>query len=93
MIVGAVLCELIIYDAQSLKEKRSVLQSLISRIKQKYNVAISEVDHQNVWQRTSLAIVSVSSAKVVVNKELQRVLQYIDSIPEVERTITEIEWL
>lgn len=93
MIVGAAECELVIYNAQSLKEKRSVLQRLLTRLKQKFNVAVSEVDHQNVWQRTTIAIVTVASARVVVEKELNRVLQYVDSFPEVERTITEIEWL
>lgn len=93
MIIGVVRCELIIYDAQSLKEKRAVLQSIITRLKQKYNISVAEIAHQNVWQRSEIAVVTVASAKLPVEKELQRVLQYIDSFPEVERTITETEWL
>lgn len=93
MIIGSAACELIIYDAQSLKEKRAVLQRLQSRLKQKFNVSVAEVDHQDLWQRTTIAIVTVSSARVVVEKELQRALQFVDSFPEVERTITEMEWL
>lgn len=93
MIVGAAECELIIYGAQSLKEKRAILQRLLTRLKQKFNVAVSEVGYQDVWQRTAIAIVTVASARVAVDKELQRVLQFVDSFPEIERTITEIEWL
>lgn len=93
MIIGSAECEFLIYDTQSLKEKRSILQRVMTRTKQKFNVALSEVDHQNVWQRTTIGIVTVGSAQVVVEKELQRVLQYLDSFPEIERTITEIEWL
>ncbi|HEO8418970.1 TPA: DUF503 domain-containing protein [Yersinia enterocolitica] len=85
--------ECIIYDAHSLKEKRAVLQRIMSRLKQKYNISISEVDFQDTWQRTKLAIVTVASARVSVEGVLQQVQQFIDSFPEIERTITDIEWL
>ena len=42
--------EFIIQTAHSLKEKRAVLQRMITRTKQKFNVSIAEIDHQNVWQ-------------------------------------------
>ena len=93
MVVGLAACECIIYDAHSLKEKRAVLQRIITRLKQKYNVSVSEVDHQDVWQRTTIAVASVSSSKVSTERELQNALKMIDSFPEIERTITEIEWL
>lgn len=93
MIVGLAACECIIYDAHSLKEKRAVLQRIITRLKQKYNVSAAEVDFQNTWQRTKIAIVVVASAKVPAEMELQHALKYVDSFPEIERTITDIEWL
>ncbi|MFB5281485.1 DUF503 domain-containing protein [Peribacillus sp. Hz7] len=93
MIVGAVLCECIIYDAHSLKEKRAVLQRVMSRLKQKYNISVSETDYQDLWQRTKLAIVTVSSSRKATERELQNALQFLDSFPEIERTITDIEWL
>ncbi|OOG94514.1 hypothetical protein BTH41_00070 [Bacillus mycoides] len=81
-----------IYDVHSLKQKRAILQRVLTRVKQRYNVAVSEVGHQDVWQRTEIAIVSVSSNRVVCEKEMNRVLAYIDSFPEIERTITQLEW-
>ncbi|UII57453.1 DUF503 family protein [Cytobacillus spongiae] len=93
MIVGLVACECIIYDAHSLKEKRAVLQRVMTRLKQKYNISVSEVDYQDTWQRTKLAIVAVASVKTSVDRELQKVLAFIDSFPEIERTITDMEWL
>jgi uncharacterized protein len=93
MIVGLASCECIIYDAHSLKDKRAVLQRILTRLKQKYNVSASEVDFQDVWQRTKIAIVTVSSARQATERELQNALQMIDSFPEIERTITDIEWL
>lgn len=93
MIVGLAACECIIYDAHSLKEKRAVLQRVITRLKQKYNVSVAEVDFQDTWQRSKIAIAVVASARVPAEVELQHALKFIDSFPEMERTITDIEWL
>ena len=93
MIVGLVTCECLINDSHSLKEKRAVLQRILTRLKQRYNVSVAEVDYQDTWQRVKLVIVTVASAKIAVEKELQSALKLIDSFPEIERTITEIEWL
>jgi len=93
MIIGAAVCECLIYNAHSLKEKRAVLQRILTRLKQKFNVSVSEVDFQDTWQRTKIAIVAVTSTKVSTELELQNALKMIDSFPEIERTITEIEWL
>lgn len=92
MIIGVAVCECIIYDAHSLKEKRAVLQRILTRIKQKFNISVSEVDFQDVWQRTKIAMSVVTSARVSTEHELQNALKFIDSFPEIERTITDIEW-
>ena len=93
MIVGVAICECIIYDAHSLKEKRAVLQRILTRLKQKYNVSVSEIDYQDTWQRTKIAIAAVTSIRVSTERELQNAMKLIDSFPEIERTITAIEWL
>ncbi|MGM0835524.1 MAG: DUF503 domain-containing protein [Bacillota bacterium] len=91
--IGYLECDCMIYDAQSLKEKRAVLKRIITRLKQRFNISISEIDHQDVWQRTKLGIVSISSSKSVTEKELQKVLDYLDSFPEIERAETSLDWL
>ncbi|SFC08057.1 hypothetical protein SAMN05443252_101781 [Bacillus sp. OV322] len=93
MIIGSAVCECLIYNAHSLKEKRAVLQRVLTRLKQKYNISAAEVDHQDLWQRTSIALVTVTSSRKSTERELQNALQFLDSFPELERTITDIEWL
>lgn len=93
MIVGSAELECIIYDAHSLKEKRAVLQRIISRLKQKFNISVAEVGYQDLWQRSALAIVTVSSSRMATERELQNALTFLDSFPEIERTLTNIEWL
>ncbi|WP_404450105.1 DUF503 family protein [Sutcliffiella horikoshii] len=91
--IGYIECDCMIYDAQSLKEKRAVLKRVMTRLKQRFNISISEIDHQDVWQRTKIGIVSVSSSKSITEKELQKVLDYLDSFPEIERAETSLDWL
>ncbi len=91
--IGAAECECIIHDAHSLKEKRAVLQRVMTRLKQKFNVSVAEMDYQDLWQRTVIAIVVVSSSRIATEKELQKSLAFLDSFPELERMTTNIEWL
>lgn len=93
MIIGCLIVEAILYNAHSLKDKRSVLQSVSTRIRQKFNVSIAESDHQDVWQRTEWIIVSVGTARSQVEKELQRALSIFDSQGDLEVTKVDWEWL
>lgn len=80
-----------LYNTQSLKEKRSILRGLIQKVRQDFNVSIAEVDYQSLWQRTKLAIVTVSNDINHAEKIIQSVLQRIDQYTELERTITSVE--
>lgn len=77
-------CEFMIPAVHSLKEKRAVLEKMKVRTKQRYNIAISEIDHQNVWQRTRLAIVTVSSNKQAADREMDHAIAHLESNPEWE---------
>jgi len=85
--------ECFLYDVQSLKEKRAILQKLLSKIRRSCNFSVAEIGFQDQWQRTRIALVTVSESKKVAEREFQKVIALIDSFPELERTITEYEWL
>ena len=85
--------EFIIHTAHSLKEKRAVLQSMVTRTKQKFNVSVAEIDHQNVWQRTRLALVIVSSSREAAERELTHALNYLQSNPQWEMLDCEKQYL
>lgn len=92
MIVSAEV-DCIIYDAQSLKDKRAVLKRIKTRLQNEFNIAVSELDFQNLWQRTRLGLVTIASDKVIAEQTMQQALAFIDSFPEIERTETHLEWL
>lgn len=79
-------CSFFIPMAASLKEKRSVVKSMVERTKNAYNVSIAEIDHQNLWQRTTLALVATGSSKEITEREISRAIRLLESNPEWEMT-------
>jgi uncharacterized protein YlxP (DUF503 family) len=92
MVIGLLSVELHIPYAQSLKDKRMVLRRVKDRL-QKFNVAVAEVEYQDVWQRAGLGIVAISTTTVHVERELQTVADEIERVEPGLITRTEIEFL
>ncbi|MFN7973198.1 MAG: DUF503 domain-containing protein [Acidobacteriota bacterium] len=82
VLVGIMTVELHLPDSHSLKEKRMVLNRLKSRLHHRSNVAISEVDHQDVWQRSAIAIVTVGGSRGRLERVLDEVRAEIESQPD-----------
>jgi uncharacterized protein YlxP (DUF503 family) len=61
MVIGLLTLDLHFPGARSLKDKRGPLRSLETRLRNKFNVSVAEVEHQDLWQRARLAIVSVNT--------------------------------
>ncbi len=80
MPVGLLTLELYIPDAQSLKDKRQVLRSLKDRLRREFNVAVAELDHHDMWQRSVVGIVTLSNEEKHVAEVLQKVLDGADRI-------------
>ena len=59
--IGVLTLEMRLDNSHSLKDKRHVVQSLRERLRHKFNVAVAEIDCQDLWQRAVLAAVTVSS--------------------------------
>jgi uncharacterized protein YlxP (DUF503 family) len=92
MVVGLLSVELFIPHAQSLKDKRMVLRSIKDRLK-KFNVAVAEVEHQEIWQRAGLGIVAISTTTQHVDRELAAVADEIDRVEPGLMTRSEVEFL
>ncbi|MGH9758739.1 MAG: DUF503 domain-containing protein [Candidatus Acidiferrales bacterium] len=60
MPIGLLTLEIHIPDARSLKDKRQVLRSLKDRLRAHYNVAVAELEHQELWQRSRIGVITLS---------------------------------
>jgi len=78
MNVGVCKITLRLPENQSLKGKRRVVKSLCDRIRNKFNVAIAEVDDDDKWQIATLGITCVSNSSRHVEQALDRVISYIE---------------
>ena len=78
MFVGTLQIDLYLPGCLSLKEKRFALQSLKSRLRNKFNVSVAEVGYQDKWQRTMIACAVVSNEKKHIDRMLNNIFQFID---------------
>lgn len=76
--VGVAHLELHIPEARSLKAKRGPVRSLVEKIRARHQVLVVEADHQDLYQRTSLAICALSTDRVDLEARLQRVASTVD---------------
>ena len=65
-------------ESGSLKDKRQVARSLSARIRNKFNVAVAEVEDQELWQRLTLAVCCVSTDPAHANEMVSKVVAFIE---------------
>lgn len=78
MILGVGELTIHIPESHSLKEKRRVVRSIIQRVRSRFDVAIAEVDDQQLWQVSTVGIVAVSNSGQHADEVLQRVIVFVD---------------
>jgi uncharacterized protein YlxP (DUF503 family) len=91
--IGVLTLELRIEHAHSLKEKRHVVRSLKDRLRNRHNIAIAEIDYQDLWQSALLAAVTVSSSRMRAEQVLTAVER--DAAREVGGMLVNValEWI
>ncbi len=78
MVIGVCRVEISIPNSFSLKDKRRVLKSIITRTRNRFNVSISEIEENDNWQRAVLGISSISNNAHYTNKVLNEVINYME---------------
>ena len=77
MKVGVCKVRLRLPENESLKGKRRVLKSITARTSNKFNVAIAEVEDQELWQLVTLGFTCVGNDTAYVNEVISRVVNFI----------------
>ena len=73
MVIGVLQLDLRLHGPQSLKQKRSVIQKVLARCRNRFPASCAEVGHQELWQRTLLGFAVISSSEQVVSPILTRI--------------------
>lgn len=89
------ICEiqLFIPESNSLKAKRQVLKSVIERIKARCNASVAETDHQDTWQRATVAVAIVGTTRTVLEQQVNLVRRITDDVVGAEVSDFTVEYV
>ncbi|MGE5295805.1 MAG: DUF503 domain-containing protein [Solirubrobacterales bacterium] len=92
MLVGVMSVTMHMQGIGSLKEKRHIVKSVIGRLQSRFNVSVSEVEHQDNKIVAVLGMAVVSNERTFVQQQLDGILNFMRNdgryfVGEVEREI------
>ncbi len=76
MIIGVLKAQLNLQGVASLKQKRSIVKSLTGRLKSRFNISISEVDHQDSKAVAVIALALVSNDNSFIHQQLDAIIDF-----------------
>lgn len=90
MVVGVLTAHLYMQGITSLKEKRSIVKSLVGRLKSRFNVSIAEVDHQDEKRSAVIAMAMVSNDTRFIDQQFDAIINFMQKdgrfyLGEIER--------
>jgi len=91
--IGVLTLELRLDDARSLKDKRHVVQGLKERLRHRFNVAVAEIDCQELWQRAVVAAVTVSADRTHASQVLDSVEKEAAALLGAALVGADVDWL
>ena len=80
MVVGVCRITLAIPEGADLKGKRSVVKRVIHRVRGEFNVAMAEVDDNDIWQTAVLGFAAVGNDHRFVNSVMDKVVSFIQDL-------------
>lgn len=69
-------------NVSSLKEKRQIVKSVKTRLRNKFNITVSEIDDNDLWQKATLGIAHATNERRNGQSYLDRVINFLSSEPE-----------
>ena len=76
MIIGVMTAQLSMQGISSLKGKRSIVKSVIGRLKSRFNASISEVDHQDSKSSAIIGIAIVTNDSQFIDKQFDAIITF-----------------
>ena len=76
--LGLLTVDLQIHESGSLKAKRKIVQSITSRLRQRFNVSVAELDFQDKWQLCRIGVGAVGNDGRMLDSQLRKALDAIE---------------
>jgi uncharacterized protein YlxP (DUF503 family) len=91
MVVGTGLITLRLHDCRSLKAKRKVVKSMISRLRNNFNASIAEVGSNDIYQKAEIGFSLVGNDTALINSKIDKLFNMAEDIGLAEIVDTEME--
>jgi uncharacterized protein YlxP (DUF503 family) len=91
MVVGLGVITFRLHDCRSLKGKRKVVKSIIMQLRNNFNISVSEVGSNDVYQRAEIGFALVGNNKRVINAKIDKVFNLTDELGLAEIVDSEME--
>lgn len=91
MVIGLGVITFRLHGCRSLKEKRKIVKSIISFLRNNYNASVAEVDLNDVHQRAMIGLALVGNDRMVINSRLDKIFNKVDALGIAEIIDTDME--
>ncbi len=92
-VLGVLTLDIHVEHSHSLKEKRHVVKSLKDRLRERFNVAVAEIDGLDSWQSSVVAVVTVSNDRIHAEQVLQAAEMHSATMLGGNLSASQIDWL
>jgi len=78
--------KLFLPQSSSLKDKRQIIQSIVARLRKRFNISICEVNHQDLWQRSNLGFAAAGNTARdtdLILESIRTTLEYYEDVCEI----------
>jgi len=90
LFIGLLTLDFLVPECSSLKQKRSIVKSLIAKIRNNFNASVSEIANDK-WQRGKLGVSIVSNDSRFLDSQLRKVVNFVEGVGTVEIIESNIE--
>ena len=91
MVIGSGIISLLIVESRSLKEKRGILNRILKRTQNEFNISIAEIGENDHWKRAKIGFSVVGNDRRYINGKIDHVLKFVDSLHLAEVLNAKIE--
>jgi uncharacterized protein YlxP (DUF503 family) len=93
MVIGVLQIDLRLHAPQNLKQKRGMIQKILTRCRNRFPASCAEIGHQDLWQRSLLGFAVISTSEQIVAPILARIEDDILDNSEVDLINADTEFI